>query len=142
MEIADVRRRVRGAIENARKESAERRERSDGAAKAYTLFLERQAVPTFRLVAVALTGEGLRFNVSTPAESVRLSSEGNAEDYLELALDSSQDPPAVMGRTSRGRGRRAFTSERPVRDGAAVGELTDEDVLEFLVAGIGTLVER
>ena len=50
MEIADVRRRVRGAIENARKESAERRERSDGAAKAYTLFLEQQAVPTFRLV--------------------------------------------------------------------------------------------
>ena len=113
MEIADVRRRVRGAIENARKESVERRERSDGAAKAYTLFLERQAVPTFRLVAVALTGEGLRFNVSTPAESVRLSSEGNAEDYLELALDSSQDPPAVMGRTSRGRGRRAFTSRAP-----------------------------
>jgi hypothetical protein len=29
-----------------------------------------------------------------------------------------------------------------VRDGAAVGELTDADVLEFLVAGIGTLVER
>ena len=142
MEIADVRRRVRAAIENARKESAERRERSDAAAKRTRSSWSSRRSRHFAWLPSALTGEGLRFTVSTPAESVRLSSESNAEDYLELALDGTQDPPAVMGRTSRGRGRRAFTSERPVRDGAAVGELTDEDVLEFLVAEIGTLVER
>jgi hypothetical protein len=35
-----------------------------------------------------------------------------------------------------------LTTERPVRAGVRVGELTEADVLEFLVAEIGPFVER
>jgi hypothetical protein len=47
----------------------------------------------------------------------------------------------VMGHTSRARGRRVVESERPVAE-KAVGDLTDEDVLEFLLKEIEPFVER
>src|SRR6476646_1113132 len=112
MENADVRRRVRAALEAARREDGERRERSDEAARDYASFLTDRAVPIFRQVAAALASEGRRFQVSTPADSVRLSAEGAADDFIELTLDTSQDPPRVLGRTNCGRGRRAVTAER------------------------------
>jgi hypothetical protein len=142
MELPEMRRLVRAAIDNARKESAERRQRSDAAAKAYGVFLEQRAVPTFHTFAAALAGEGMRFKVFTPAESVRLASEGAAESFIELSLDTTQDPPRVLGRTSWARGRRAQSSERLVRDNAEVEQLTEEDVLDFLLAEIGPFVER
>jgi hypothetical protein len=142
MELAEVRRLVRKAIESAKKESAERRQRSDAAARAYALFLEQHAVPTFHTFATALAGEGIRFKVFTPAESVRLAAEGASDDFIELSLDTTQDPPRVLGRTSRARGRRAQSSERFVRDNAEVGQLTDDDVLQYLLAEIGPFVER
>jgi hypothetical protein len=80
--------------------------------------------------------------VFTPAGSVRLASERSHEEYIELALDDSIDPPVVMGRTSRGRGRRMISSERPVRDRAAIADLTDEDVLSFLLHEITLFVDR
>ena len=142
MDISEVRRRLRGAIEGARRDAAARRERSDAAHREYETFLAERATPTFRQLASALAGEGHRFKMFTPADSVRLVSERSSDDFIELALDSTSDPPRVVGRASRGRGRRNVTSERPVRDGAAVADLTDEDVLEFLLAEIAPLVER
>jgi hypothetical protein len=142
MDISEVRRRLRGAIEEARREAVARRERSDAAHRDYEVFLADCATPTFRQLALALGGEGHRFEMATPADSVRLVSERSSDDYIELGLDATQDPPRVVGRTSRGRGRRNVTSERPVREGAAVADLTAEDVLEFLVAEIAPLVER
>lgn len=142
MEISDVRRRLRGAIDRARRDAAERRIRSDAAARDYEQFLSEWAVPTVQMLASALAGEGHRFKVFTPAGSVRLASEAAPENFIELALDATQDPPAVMGRISLGRGRRMTSSERPVREGAAVRDLTDEDVLQFLVTEIVPFVER
>lgn len=142
LDIPDIRRRLRGAIETARREAAERRARSDAAARDYDRFLEERAIPVFQTFAAALAGEGLRFNAFTPAGSVRLAAEWAKEDYIELLLDASLDPPEVMGRTSRGRGRRMVTTERPVREGTAVADLTDEDVLNFLLREIPQLLER
>jgi hypothetical protein len=142
MEVSEVRRRLRAAFEDARKAAAERRERTDAARRAYEEFLEQRAVPVFHKFAAALTGEGHSFKVFTPAGSVRLASERSHEEYIELALDDSIDPPVVMGRTSRGRGRRMISSERPVRDGAAIADLTDEDVLSFLLHEITLFVDR
>ena len=48
----------------------------------------------------------------------------------------------MVGRVSRGRGRRQVSSERPVREGVAVADLTDADVLDFVLAEIGPFVER
>lgn len=140
MDVSEVRRRLRGAIEQARREAVERRQRADEAAKQYEQFLEQHAVPMFHVFAAALTGEGRRFKVFTPAGSVRLASESSGEDFIELALDATQDPPRVLGRTSRGRGRRMITAERPLD--TPISSLTDDDVLSFLVAEIVPFVER
>ena len=61
---------------------------------------------------------------------------------MELVLDDTSDPPAVLGRTSRGRGRRLITSERPIGGGAPIADLTEEDVLTFLLDEIVVLIER
>jgi hypothetical protein len=142
MEIPEVRRRLRGAIDQARRDAGARRERSDAASRAYAEFLERRAVPTFRTFAAALVAEGFRFKVFTPAESVRLASESGNEDFIEIVLDSTADPPRVTGHTSRSRGRRSISSERPIRADAGAADLTEEDVLQFLVDEIVPFVER
>ena len=141
MEVSDVRRRLRGAIENARRRGQERRARSEAAAREFETFLPQVAVPVFHTAASALAAEGYRFTVATPAESVRLASETRPEDYLELVLDPG-DPPQVLGRVSRGRGRRHVSSERPLDPAKTPGELTEDDVLAFLVAEIEPFVER
>ena len=140
MEISEIRRRLRSAIDEARRDAAARRARSDAALRDYDTFLSAVAVPVVQQMASALSGEGHHFNVATPAGSVRLTSAGSPEDYIEIALDTSEDPPEVVGRTSRGRGRRMLTSERPVRDRTAVGELNEEDVLAFLLTEITPFV--
>jgi hypothetical protein len=142
MDIPEVRRRLRAAMEIARREAAERRARSDAASQDYEDFLAQRAVPVFQTFAAALTGEGLRFKVFTPAGSVRLASESAKDDFIELTLDAAADPPEVIGRVSRGRGRRMVTSEAPVRDGAAIAALTEEDVMGFLLREILPFVER
>jgi len=142
MEVSDVRRRLRAAIESARKNAQERRLRSDQAAREYDVFLRDTAVPIFQVFAAALVAEGYRFKVFTPAESVRLASDFSPEDFIEIALDPAVDPPVVLGRTSRGRGRRGVTSERPINPPVSVGELTKDDVLSFLESEIPPFVER
>jgi len=142
MDVAEVRRRVRSAIDAARRRGHERRLRSDQAAREYEVFLRDRAVPLFHTFASALVAEGHRFKVFTPAGTVRLALESSAEDYIELALDTSLDPPAVVGTTSRGRGRRQIASERPLKDAVTVAELTEEDVLAFLIEEITPFLER
>ena len=133
IEITELRRRIRVAIELAKKNSAARRARSDAAAKDYETFLGQVAVPAVQRFASAMTGEGHIFQVATPAGSVRLTSGSSPDDYIELLLDTTQDPPEVIARTNKGRGRRVVTSERPVRERTAISELTDEDVVTLLL---------
>lgn len=143
METSEVRRRLRAVLEQARKDAQERRARADTAEKEYAAFLEQRAIPTFHTVASVLGGEGHRFRVSTPARSVRLAAENTAStDFIELELDTTADPPVVIGRTNHGRGRRQESRERPIRLGAPIGVLNEEDVLEFLLEEISTFVAR
>src|SRR4051794_40261180 len=136
MELSEVRRRLRAAVEEARREAAARRARTDAATQAFEEFLVQRAVPVLHQVASALTGEGHPYKVFTPAGSVRLASERSHEEFIEIALDTSSDPPIVIGRTSRGRGRRMIAAERPIREGAEVASLTEEDVLDFVLTAI------
>jgi hypothetical protein len=142
VEISEVRRRLLVAIENARRESAQRRARVDTAARDYGTFLAERASPVFHQLAAALNAEGHQFKVFTPASSIRLAAERSPEEFIELSLDDSSDPPAVIGRTTRGRGRRTVSSERALKDGALIADLTDEDVLTFLLEEITRLIER
>ena len=142
MEVSEIRRQVRAAIESARREARERRIRADRAVVEYQDFLRERAVPVFQTVAAALVAEGYRFKIFTPADSVRLASETSSADFIELSLDPAAPPPAVIGRTSRGRGSRLVDSERPVKDDTPISELSDEDVLAFVMTEIAGLLER
>lgn len=142
MEISDIRRRFRAAIDQAKKASAERRTRADAASVAYAAFLRDIAIPVFRMFSNVAKAEGQPFTIFTPADGVRLVSERHADDFVELFLDASQDPPDVVARVNRRRGGDMMTTERPVRVGAPINSLTDEDVLSLLLAEIGNLTER
>jgi hypothetical protein len=139
MEISIVRQRLIQTIERAKRQAAERRGRTDQAARAFDVFLSTIAVPLFKQVAGALRPDGYAFNVFTPSGSVRLMSDRGAEDYIELLLDPSGETPQIIGHTSRNRGRRVIESERPLGE---PGSLTEEDVLEFLLKELEPFVER
>lgn len=142
MEVSDVRKRLRQRLTEAKQKAAERRTRHDEAARQYDEFLQRTATPVFRMFATTLKAEGYPFRVSTPAGSVRLGSESHADDFIELALDTSADHPEVIGRVSRGRGRRLLRYERPVNEGRAPAQLTEEDVLTLLLDEVVGFVQR
>ena len=142
MEISDIRRRFRMALEQAKKVSAERRVRADAASIAYAAFLRDVAIPVFRMFSNVAKAEGQPFTIFTPADGVRLVSERHADDFIELFLDASQDPPDVVARVNRRRGGDLITAERPVRAGAPINGLTDEDVLALLLGEMGSLTER
>ena len=142
MEVSDVRRRIRAAIDAARIRAAERRSRTDEASRAYDGFLETIAVPAFHTVTSALTGEGHRFKVITPGRAVRMSSERSPEDFIELVLDTERNAPAVVIVTSRGRGRRTVSTERLVREDLPIAELAEEDVVAALLEELLPFIER
>ena len=142
MEIPEIRRRLRAAIDKARRASEERRARTDAAARDYQVFLEQRATPIVQQLAGALKAEGLSFKLFTPASSIRLASDRSPDEFIELSLDDTSDPPAVLGRTTRGRGRRMSSTDRALGGGAPIADLTEEDVLNFLLEEITTLLER
>jgi hypothetical protein len=140
MEVSDVRRRLRGAIEQAKRRAAERRARVDQASREYEQFLSAIAVPATQKIAQALIGEGHRFKVLTPGQAVRLAAEFSPDDYLEIALESDGDVPAVKVHTSRGRGRRSVETERALS--GPIGQLTEEDLVTVMLEELITLIER
>jgi hypothetical protein len=142
IEVSEIRKRLRQTLEQARRHSAERRARTDAAARAYETFLSDVATPVFRMFAGVLKAEGYAFAVFTPAGGLRLMSERSSDDFIELFLDTSADPPTVAARINRGRGRRLVTDERPVREDASVDRVTDEDLVAFLLEAIRPFIER
>jgi hypothetical protein len=140
MEISDIRKRVLQAIDQSRRAAAERRARVDAASAAYDRFLAQVATPIFKQFAAVLKAEGYGFQVFTPGGGLRLASERASEDFIELQLDVSGHLPVVLGHVNRARGSRVLASERPI--GVGVAELTEQDVLEFLVQEIQPFVER
>jgi hypothetical protein len=142
MEPSDVRRRLRAAIDEAKRHSTERRTRVDAAARAWAEVLPATVVPAFHALSQALAAEGHRFKVLTPGESARLSVERSAEEFIELALDTARDTPAVMVRSTRGRGRRMVSAERVAIEGDGIAQLTQEAVVGLLLEELIPFIER
>ena len=141
MEISEVRRHLSETIERAKRAAAARRTHVDEASREFVVFLDQIAVPLFRQVANVLKVQGYQFEVFTPGGSVRLMSEKSADDFIEITLDTTGEHPCVIGRSRRGRGRRVLESERPIAEGA-VRELTEQQVLAFVLKELEPLVER
>ena len=142
MEVAQVRVRLQRAMSSARQRAQHRREQTAEAERAYEIFIRDVATPVVRQLANALKVEGHAFTASTPGPNVRLASERSRDDFIELALDTSGERPQVVGRVSHTRGSRTIDEERPLKPGASPNAITDEDVLDFLLAALEPWLER
>jgi hypothetical protein len=132
-DVAIVRKRVRTAIEQARRDQAERRGRVAEAQQNYDTFLQTAAIPAFRMIANVLKSEGLHFEVMTPAGGVRLQSERNREDAIEMELDTTADPPQPLVTITRSRGSRIVQSDRTIKGSNPLVQLDEDDVIDMLL---------
>jgi hypothetical protein len=142
MEVSQVRNRLKRAIDAARRRAQQRRERTSEAERAYEAFLNNVATPVTRQIANALKAEGYSFSVFTPAGGLRLAYDNARDDFVDFQLDSSGEQPEVIARVSYSRGSRTLDEERPVKRGASPDALTEDDVLDFLVAALEPWLER
>lgn len=142
LEVSEVRRRVRLTIDRARQDAAERRARAEVAEERGRRFIDQTATPVARQLASALRAEGFHYRLSTPPGSVRLVSEKHHEDFIDLAVDVTQDPATIMTLISHIRGRRVSATERPLSPELEIDKLTEDHVLEFLLSALPVFVER
>ena len=142
MEVSEVRRQLRHAIDRAKARAQQKRQTAADAERAYSAFLEQVATPTIRMLANVLKAEGYLFTVSTPSGGLRLASDRGRDDYIDLALDVSGDEPTVVGRVRQTRGSRTLEDERPIKPGTAPQDLTEADVLSFLVNALDPWLDR
>ena len=142
MDIAQLRKQLRFAIDVQRREASSRRTRTDEATRQYENFLNEIAAPVFRQMANALTAEGVPFDVMTPSGGVRLTDKARRDDGIALELDTTVDPPVPVVSITRTRGRRVLQHERPVKVGVMVGALTEEDVVALLFEELAPWLER
>jgi hypothetical protein len=143
MDVSELRKRILRAIDDAKKDVSARRTVLDAANRAYEAFLDAVAVPLLRQSAVVLKASGHLFDVHTPAGSVRLVAERSPHTFLEIALDTSQPDPVVIGRVSLTRGRQGLVvEERPIAPARPVETLTEEDLAAFLITEIPKLVVK
>ena len=142
MEVSQVNKRVQLAIEQTRARAQARRNAAASAEKTYALFLETVATPVARQVVNALKVAGINFTLGTPGGGVRLAAERGRDDFIELAFDASGGEPQAVGRVSVTRGSRTIDQTTPVKPGTAIEDLTEEDVLDFLVRALEPWLER
>ena len=89
------------------------------------------------MIANVLKSEGLHFEVMTPAGGVRLQSERNREDAIEMELDTTADPPQPLVTITRVRGSRVVQSDRSIKGSNPLVQLTEDDVIEMLLKSCG-----
>jgi len=142
MDVSAVRQQILLAIDRAKRAAAERRIVNDEAGREYGVFLEQVAVPLFRQAAGILRAEGYVFSLFTPGGGVRLMSDKSADDYVELVLDTTGASPMVVGRTSRAWGSRTNVSEQTLNASGAIREISEADVLSFLLSALQPFVEK
>ena len=142
METSDVRRRLRGAIDEARRRAADRRAVADEASRVWAGRLPEAIVPAFHSVLNALSGEGFKFSLSTPGETARLSPERSSAEFVEMSLDATRELPAVIVRSRRGRGSRTVESERVVAEGPEIADLTQDAIVGVLIEEVVPFIER
>ena len=142
MEVSHVRRKLTAAIEQARRIAQQRRERSSEVQRAYEAFLADVAVPIARMLGNVLKAEGYPFTVATPGGGLRLISDKGRDDYVEIGLDTTSNPPDVVGRIRYARGSRTIAEERPVKPGASPQAITEDELLDFLIHAVEPWLER
>ena len=139
-ELADLRRRVRQAIQDAKQQAAARRTARDEAGAAWATAVAEIVEPAATNVAAALTGEAMPFRLETPRGTIRLVSERSADDYMEIVLDDSdeRDASEVIGRTVKARGRQSVTVIEELL--GPPSQLSEDRVIAFFMKAIAPFV--
>lgn len=132
-DVGLIRKRIRAEIDKARRDQTEQRSRVAEATRVYEEFLQNAAVPVFRMFANILKAEGYPFEVATPAGGVRLQSERNRADAVEIELDTTADPPQPLVTITRNRGSRVVQSDRSIKWNTPLEQLTEDDVIEMVL---------
>ncbi|MEK6629754.1 MAG: hypothetical protein AABY89_03345 [Acidobacteriota bacterium] len=142
LDVSQIRRRVLGRLGEVKRAAVARHEQVVEAERAYQVFLAEAARPVFTAFAQSLSAEGYPYRVLTPGETVRLVSERANRTYVDVRLDTSGQAPVVMAEVCRERGSRVISDDRPVADGVAIHDLTDEHVVAFLLTAMADLIDR
>ena len=142
MDVSDLRQKILRALDAARVDAANKRGEADAARVAYETFLRDVAAPLLRQAQAILKAEKQAFTVHSPADSVRLAADAQADTFVEFVLDTSGEKPQVMCRVSTARGaKRVRVEERPLVPGKPIKDLGDQDVAALLVSVIPLLVK-
>jgi hypothetical protein len=142
VEVSQVRKRLKMAIDGSRERAAKRRERVAEAQRAYEQFLTEIAIPMAKQLANAMKVEGYGFTVFTPGNGLRLAADRGRDDFIDLTLDSTGERPEVMARVSQQRGSRTLDEEVPVKRGAHPDEISEDEFLDFLLGALEPWFER
>lgn len=142
METGEVRKRVLRAITEARERGRGRRELTAEAERAYAAFLQNVATPVAQQVASALKAEKRFFTVHTPSGGLCLAAERGPDDFIEFELDTNVERAQVVGHVRHTRGSRTLDGTLPIKPGVPPAELTEDDVLEFLLQALEPWLER
>ena len=140
-EVAEVRRRLRRVLERARAESKRRRERVDAAEIDGRRVLAEVVMPVVHTLANVLKSEGRPCRVETPTGAVRLLAERSPDRYVEVVLDTAHEPPALLVRASRPRGRGVLVDEGVLRADPELASLTEDDVLDRLLDELASMLD-
>lgn len=141
MEPADLRKRVLRVLDDARRHGAAHREETDRASQAFDR-LQPEIAALWRQVANVLKAEGHPFTINTPSGSVRFASERHPESFVEVTLDTTRRPVAVVGRTVFARGRHVLERETVVAEAADLAGGDAERWVEFLASELEPFLER
>jgi hypothetical protein len=133
---------VQAALAAARERTQRRRQSVADAERSYERFLADVAVPISRQVAIVLKSEGRSFTVSTPAGAVRLSPDRGRDEFVEIMLNTEADPPAIVGHIRHTRGSRTLDEERAVKPGATPDQISEDELLEFLIRALEPWFDR
>ena len=134
MDVAELRKRILRELDRPAPGQAvgDRRATADAARAAFTRLLHGTLAPLVLQTASILKAEGELCQVHTPADYVRLAFDSSHEDFIEFRLDTTH-PPHVIGRGSVRRKGGTIVEDRIVGVGKAVEDITEEDVLAFLL---------
>ena len=142
MDSGEIGRRIRRTLVDAKAKAVERREQTTVAGVEGQQVMRRIVIPVMKTIASVLSAESYRCSISTPNGSVRLSFDSPRDAYIEVVIDTANDPPALIGRTGRTRGSRVLSNEQVIVGHPAIGQLTEEDLVSFVQRELLLVIER
>jgi hypothetical protein len=142
VDVSQVRRQLRSAIDAGRARTQARRERVAEAERVFGAFLDGVATPLMQQLTQALKAEGFACTLFTPGGSLRLAFDRSRDDFIELTLDTSGEYPRLLACVRHTRGSRIVDDERALTSGGSPPSLPEDELLDCLIRGLEPWLQR